>query len=66
MLTEQKRELCDKRRKLGASLNGVPCGICGIQNDFATVYSMIPPHIEAQWSWESVERILNTHRTFKT
>ena len=49
-----------------ATLNGNRAIVTGLKNKFATVFDTTT-HLEAEWAWATVERILTEHNgAFRT
>lgn len=42
------------------TLNGFPARIAGWKNDFATIHELHPGTISAEFSWLTVEHIIDT------
>lgn len=53
-----RRELAERAREIGATLNGRPAIVAGVRNTFATVADR-ETGLEAEWSWFAVAHVLN-------
>lgn len=66
MTTEQKRNLLAKYRAIVVpTLNNHPAVICGIKEDFAVVGTINGPALRAEFSWQTVARVLAAGGAFK-
>jgi hypothetical protein len=59
---EARRALCAGR----VTLNGVPAVVTGARNPFAVVATLRAPHVEAEYSWAAVERVIARGGTFRS
>jgi len=65
MKQEMKDDLVLLSNIEGCSLDGKPAKVCGRLNRFATVAQIDGP-LALEWAWETVKRIMDTHRRFKS
>lgn len=64
---ERRTSFANMARTPGFTLDGKPAMICGLANDFATVWSFGDKKgypISADFSWTAVEHVLTTSRKF--
>jgi hypothetical protein len=61
MSGERKRELVNSKN---VTLNGRPATISGLLCDFAIV-SQFPTGLQAEFAWQTVERIINNGGNFR-
>ena len=62
MTHEQKRMLAT----LSCRLNDHPAKIVNTTGDFAKIVTIWEPYIEAEFSWQTVDRIMTRDGKFKT
>jgi hypothetical protein len=47
------------------TLDGLPARVVGRLNQFAMVRQLVEPYHEGEWSWSTVEHVLNKGGAFK-
>jgi hypothetical protein len=62
MTRDERRALCAER----VTLNGAPAVVTGARNPFAVVATLSAPHVEAEYSWTAVERVIARGGTFRS